>query len=411
VLCTLLLITSLPRPANATDPALARFVGEVLVHNPGLKARALERDSVRREASAAGLFPDPEVAIMVDRVPERMGGEMPMVRYQVSQMLPWPGKLGLMEQALARRADGREALTRVRAFDLERDAKRAYFMLALNAGMRNVNHASRELLTTIANAALARYGAGVGGHHEVVRAEVERNALDVEAVDLDGERVSTVAMLNALRNTDPNTPFPDPPLPAEAEDARPPSLAELVKFADAHRPELAAMRAMQREEATMADLARRERLPDFMTSLWYNQNVGGPDSGGLMVGATLPVFNVRRQNRHAQAADLRAASVGGDLQAMRAMIRFEVADALRRFETANRSLDLVAKLAAPRAQDSFSSSLAAFSSGSVDMVGVLDAWRALQSVESARVQALVARAASIADIERAIAGPMPKATP
>ena len=38
-----------------------------------------------RDASAAGLFPDPEVAIMVDRLPERMAGEMPMVRYQVSQ--------------------------------------------------------------------------------------------------------------------------------------------------------------------------------------------------------------------------------------------------------------------------------------------------------------------------------------
>ena len=36
---------------------------------------------------------------MVDRVPQAMGGEMPMIRYQVSQMVPWPGKLGLMREA------------------------------------------------------------------------------------------------------------------------------------------------------------------------------------------------------------------------------------------------------------------------------------------------------------------------
>ena len=45
------------------------------------------------------------------------------------------------------------------------------------------------------------------------------------------------------------------------------------------------------------------------------------------------------------------------------------------------------------------------------MVGVLDAWRALQSVERARVETLVARAIAVADIERATAGPIQKASP
>ena len=178
------------RPAFAADPALEAFVAQVLQRNPGLKARALERDSVLREASAASLLPDPEISVMLDRVPEHMGGEMPMVRYQVSQMLPWPGKLRLMEEGLTRRADGRTALARTRAVELTREAKRSYFMLTLNAGLRRLNAASRQLLTTIVSSALARYGAGTGGHHEVVRAEVERNALDVEALDLDGDRTS-----------------------------------------------------------------------------------------------------------------------------------------------------------------------------------------------------------------------------
>jgi outer membrane protein, heavy metal efflux system len=414
VLCTvsvtflLVLVTS---AARATDPALARFVAEVLGRNPGLTARGLDRESVRRETDAAGLYPDPELSVMLDNVPERMGGDMPMVRYQVSQMLPWPGKLGLMEQAMARKADGRAAIARVRALDLEQESKRAYLMLCLNAGLREVNHSSRELLTTIANAALARYSAGPGGHHEVVRAEVERNAVDVEAIDLEGERVSTVAMMNALRDRPAETPIADPPLPDPADLGAIPTLTELTRVAEARRPELDTMRAMQREETTMASLARRERLPDFMASLWYNQNIGGPDAGGLMVGATLPIFNVTRQNRRAQAADLRAASAEADLRAMRAMIRFEVSDARRRLETASRSLDFVDKVAGPRAQQSFASSLSAFSTGTIDIVGVMDAWRALQSVEQARVQALVARATAMADVERAIASPIPMRAP
>jgi outer membrane protein TolC len=232
---------------------------------------------------------------------------------------------------------------------------------------------------------------------------VERSALEVEAVDLDSDRTSTVAMINALRNAAADAPFPDPPLPAAGDDRRIPALAELLRLAEARRPELRAMRSMQREESTMAELARRERYPDLMTSVWYNQMLGGPDTLGVMLGARIPLFDVTRQTRRAEASDLRASSVASDLEGMRAMIRFEVAD-LRRFETADRSLELVLEAALPRAEQSLSSSLGGYSTGSVDVVGVLEAWRALQSVERARVEALVARAMAKADKKRARAG-------
>jgi outer membrane protein TolC len=139
--------------------------------------------------------------------------------------------------------------------------------------------------------------------------------------------------------------------------------------------------------------------------------LGAPDTAGVMVGATIPIFNVRRQSRRAEASDLRASSAGNDLAAMRAMIRFEVADALRRLDTANRSLELIVNIAASRAEQSFASSLSGYSTATVDMVGVLEAWRALQSVERARVETLIARAVAVADIEHAIAGPIQKSSP
>jgi outer membrane protein TolC len=411
VVASLLAVALAPVQARAAEPVLDAFVAEVVARNPGLKARVLEHQGVRRDASAEGLWPDPQISVMLDNVPERMGGEMPMLRYQVSQMVPWPGKLRLMEEALLRRADGRAALARGKQLDLIREAKRAYFMLAQNAGMRAVNQSSRNLLTTIAKAALARYGAGTGGHHEVVRAEVEQSALDVEAVDLEGERMATIAMMNALRNARMDTVFPDPPLPSDEDGRTPGRFAELFKLAEARRPELQAMRAMQREELTMASLARRERLPDFMTSVWYNQMLGEPDAMGVMLGTTLPLFTLTRQGRRAEAADLRAESAGSDLEAMRAMIRFETADALRRLQTAKRSLELIARVAEPKAEESFSSSLSGFSTGSIDIVGVLEAWRALQSIERARVEAVVSRSIAAVDLERAIGGAVPRALP
>lgn len=395
---------ALAAPAIAQAPAgVDAFVAEVLERNPTLRARSLARDAAGRAARAAGLWPDPEAAVMFDQFPEHAEeAEPPMIRYQLSQMVPWPGKLALMEKAAQQRTDAAQADAETQRLDLIRDAKRAYWMLLMNERLRRVNAAARGLLDTITNAAVARYAAGTGGHHEVMRAQVEQNANEVEAIDLEGERLAMLAMINALRNAPPQTEM----APLQEPGAAPalPPVARLERFALERRPELGRMRAMQREEAAMAALARRERYPDLMTSVWYNQMLGMPDSAGVMLGATLPLFNLGRQNRLAEASELRAGSAGSELLAMQNMIRFEVADATRRLSTAERTLALVEEVAAPRANQSFVASLAGYSTGAVDIVGVLDAWRALQSIERSRVETLLMRLMAIAEVERAIAG-------
>jgi outer membrane protein, heavy metal efflux system len=388
-------------PTIAAPSAMEAFVAEVLRNNPSLSARTLARAAVDREASAAGFWPDPAVAVMLDNVPEREGGEMPMVRYQLSQMFPWPGKLDLMRAAVARRGDRAQADTDTRRLELVFDARRAYLMLALNAQRREINRGSKSLLDIVQRAALARYGAGVGDHHDVSRSQVERNALDLAAIDLDGERSAVLAMMNALRNKRSDAAIADPILAKDDEPALP-RARKLEALALARRPELKRMRAMQREEGAMAALARRERYPDIMTSVWYNQMLGAPDSGGVMVGAALPVFGARKQNRLAGAADLRSQSVDRDAQAMRAMIRFEVADAARKVRTAAKTLAFLRDVAQKRAQDSFQSGIAGYGAGTLDIVGVLDAWRALQAVELARAEANVMHSMAWAELERAV---------
>jgi outer membrane protein, heavy metal efflux system len=402
---------ALAAAVEPTSHGVDAFVAEVLQRNPSLRARTLGRDAAHYDATAAGLWPDPEAAVMLDRVPKRMDGEMPMVRYQVSQMIPWPGKLGLMRAAAERRTDAASSETTTRTLDLIRDAKRAYWMLLMNKGLRDVNGAGRGLLDTIASAALARYGAGSGAHHDVVRAQVEQSAIDVEAIDLDGERVATVAMLNALRDLPADAVIEEPREPGPDSLLDPPALAQLERRALERRPELEQMRAMRREQESMAALSRRERYPDLMTSFWYNQMLGEPDTAGVMLGVTLPIFNVRRQTRMAQAAELRAGSVSNDIQAMQNMIRFEIADAMRKLVTAARTLELIRNIATPRANQSFVASLAGFSTGTVDMVGVLEAWRSLQTIERARVESVTSRLMAIADLERAIGGSLPGMSP
>jgi outer membrane protein TolC len=389
--------------AAATASALEAFVAEVLERNPSLRAGARRTAAFRHEASAADLWPDPALSVMVDRVPGHEGGEMPMVQYQLSQMIPWPGKLGLMRDAIERQGDAAAAQLEMRRLDLALEARRGYLMLLLNARLREINAASRGLADTIAAAALSRYATGAGGHHEVARAQVEQAALEVEALNLAGERVSALAMLNALRDRPPATTLPDPPAGIETPFGRA-SLAALMDRATRDRPELKAMAAMQREARAMGDLAKRERYPDLMASVWYNQMLGGPDTAGVMLGVTLPLFGVQRQDRRAAAWGSRAAAAGDEAAAMRAMIRAQVAEAYQQAATAARVLDLLRKMALPRAQQSLESALAAYATGALDLTAVLDARRALQSAERAIAAAAVRRELSLAALRRAVGG-------
>lgn len=391
--------------AEAEEDGQDAFVREVLARSPRLRAGVLRRGAFREEARASGTYPDPSVSVMVDRVPNRApeGAEMPMIRYQVAQMVPWPGKLGLMRAAVERQEDAADADVDTQRLELRLSARRGLAMLLLNTRRREINRANRNLTATIASATLGRYSAGLGGHHEVARAQVEISALDIEYIDLEGERVSIVAMLNSLRDRPTDTAIANPTR-ASSPPAEPP-LAALTARAINQRPELRGMRAMQNEALAMANLARKEPYPDLMGSAWVNQMMGAPITVGVMVGGTIPLFGISRQQHRAAAFDARADGAAQDQGAMRAMIRFEVADALVKVETAKRQLDLIENVALPKARESFEASLAGYGASTVDILGVLDARRALQNAERALAEAQVSLQVSLAELERAQGSP------
>ncbi len=392
-------------PARAEDGLLAGYLREVVAKNPTLRARVHQRLASTEEAQASGRWPDPRLSIMVDRLPsDPMTSQTmpPMIQYGVQQMVPWPGKLGFMREAAEAQAAAAGSDVDVRRLDLALEAKRAYWMLALVVRRRAIVQAERALAATLADATLGRYGTGVGGHHDVARAQVEVAALDVQLVDLDGERASAIAMINALRDAPIDAPFADP-RPASTPAPRL-DRAQLTDRALAQRPELRGMRAMQGGMIAMAALERRERWPDPMVGLWYNQMIGMPDSGGAMIGATVPLFGIGRQNHRAAALDAKAEAALEDQAAMRLMIRFEVTDAIVAVETATRQVDLVKTVAMPRARESFQASLASFGAGTADVVAVLDARRSLQTAELVLADAEIRRELAIARLERVVGG-------
>ena len=395
-----------PEPARA-DPACDAYVADVLAHQQTIHAAMLRRDALLSDASGVRIWPDPTLTVMADYLPGSLGTvgvQMPMMRYQLAQMVMWPGKLPAMSDALHSEADAAGAAADTKRLDLTLEARRAFFMLVSNGKRRELNRAARGLAAVITSAAIGRYGSQSGEHHEVARAELEVQALDLELASIEGERKSVLAMINALRNQPPDATFDDPRV-VSWTGPRSFDVEALMTLAIAQRAELRQMTAMQAGMTNMARLARKEPYPDFMVGAWFNQMImGGPHSFGFMLGTTLPTWGIERARFKAEAFDDRARAVADEATAMRAMIRAQVVDALTQFETASRLVTLLEASAMPKARESFDSSLSGYSAGTADIIAVLDARRSLQSTERMLIDARVQREVALALLERAVGG-------
>lgn len=403
--CVVSLLMLTPALA-AADPSADAFVADVLAHNPDVLGLAERRDAYTAEARAAAYWSDPTLTVMADYLPSTNDrSPMPMLRYQLTQAVPWPGKIGFMQEALEHSARGVNASLAERKLELRFRSKQAFFMLVTNRQERTINRAQRDIAATITAAALGRYSAGAGGHHEVARAEVDVQMLDFELASLDNERTSMIAMLDALRNAPPNTPIGEPIAPIWT--------ATLVldegrcsEVAMANRPELHRMDAMRDEARAMGKLARRQPYPDFMVGAWANQMLAEvPPSFGGMVGITLPIFSGPKAHWEGVAYDDRASAAEHEAQAMRAMIRAEVTTAIARFNTTSRQVDLLTGVILPKAHESFDASLAGYGAGTLQITGLLEARRALQNTELALARARALREVAYAEVERAMGAP------
>jgi outer membrane protein TolC len=329
---------------------------------------------------------------------------MPMVRLTATQMLPWFGKRDRMEDVAAREADAVAARAQVTVLDVVAAGKRQYFGLALNREARRINREQRALVDTVVEVSLGRLRSGMGMHHDVLKMQTEATMLDDGVVMLDADRRDMTAMLNALLDRAANAPVGEP------QEVVTPSLkldrAKLVAAALAARPELREMTAMEGAERAMAAAARREYYPDVMVGALYDLKKDQPDTLGAMLGLNVPIWIGTRQRLDVRAAETRASAVERERAGMGAMVGAEIERILARVDAAEARAKLLDLELLPRAQETFDSALAAFPSGTVDVLSLLDSLRTLEAQKLARIGVRVDRELALVDLERAVGAPL-----
>jgi outer membrane protein TolC len=398
-----------PRSSADADPlggssVLERraLVALVLDRNPGLEAqRAAARAALARWPQETAL-PDPIFGY--DLRPRSLGSnEVDTAQdFELSQSLPFPGKRALRgERALA------EADVAANEVDSERVqlaalASRLFDEYWLAERALESNAQQLALIDDAHRIALSRYSTGRASQQDILGVETEQAMLAHRAIELGAERRILAERINTLLHRPAALELPGAPRDLEPERALDLDDRALLTRAIENRPELRARESEVRAREADVALARREFLPDFTLRAGY-EGTWQEDPLKPVVGIQVNVpLQLGRRRAALEEADARLTREKNNLRKLEDRVRLEVASAAERLRESQHLLHISRERLLPAARDRVAGARAAFATGQVTFLELVDAERALRSAEQAELEARASLSVRTAELARAL---------
>ena len=389
---------------RATQPLeLANVYRNARERSPRIAAARALTDAARARAPVARRPPDPQVqfGFMNYTLPGlRPMDVLGMQQLQVMQMLPLPGKLRLAGRVADASANAQAERARDVDWEVRSKAAMAFYDLYVTDRSLGIDRETLRLLQDILRTTESMYRVGEGRQADVLRAQVEIARMVQDTIRMTTMRSAMAARLNAIIDLPAQAMIETPLLPAFPDSM--PGLDGVIRAAVADRP---MVRAGERDlEAATAQtrLARREIWPDPTIGLQYGQRRGMDGTermGSLMIGATLPVFARSRQLRMRDEAAAMQQMSRADLMAMRAETQAAVAEAYSNLTRARNLATLYRTTLLPQAEAAITSAFAAYRTGAVDFMTLLDSRMSLNRYRKELVELEADEGKAWADLE------------
>jgi outer membrane protein, heavy metal efflux system len=364
------------------------LVAEVLRRNPGVAAaRAAWRAALARYPQETALD-DPLLAYSL--APRSVGSHQvdTSQRVEVSQALPFPGKLALRGAVALGEAEAAARDYEAVRLRLAAMASTLYDDWWLAARSLDITRRHLELVRELRPIAVASYESGAATPQEPLRAEIEEADLLHQEVELETERSVAAQQLALLLHMRDGAALPPPPpdfTPLEIEEG---NIATRVEEARAARPELRAADARVASRQAATDLARREFLPDFRLVGGYDTFWDASDqrpSVGIEMNVPLQLAKRRAALDEARA---RLGEVEQERARTEDEVESQVRTALVRLHEARHLLGIARDRMLPAARDRLSAARASFEAGRAEFRDLIDAERELRSAELDEQRAL-----------------------
>jgi outer membrane protein TolC len=392
-----------PLPALQSDASLSNFLMFAILNQPQIEAAyfdwAASVERITRERS----LPDPRLTFESD-ISDVVMSVMPGLMMD----FPGPGKLKAAANAAAAESEMKyfafESSVLQTAFAL----KKAYYQLHFLDARLNVNQQTLNLLADLEKLARTQNEVGKVTLQDVLRAQIEQDRLTTEIENLKDARSPLLARFKAALGLAAEQP--NPPVPQQFEST-PLDLTsdQLWATALARNPRLKAMEADVRRAEASLRLAYKARVPDFSVGLEADAKAS-PVIYTPQLAVTLPVWRDKIEAEIAAAqAGRRAAEAR--LSAEQIALAVEFAEKSFLFREASRTLELLTKRLLPKARQSLDVARAAYLSGRLDFLNLIDAERTLLGFQLTEVEARIQRELVLAELSLLILGQAPAGAP
>ena len=390
-------------PVLSAAASLSELLTFAVMNNPRVEAAYYEWAAAVERITPARSLPDPRLTFEMD-IADTVTSLMPGLMVD----LPGPGKLRAAGDTVA-------AESRVAYFEFEREilrtaleVKTAYYQMHFLEETLRVERETLQLLADLEQLAQQQSAAGRVTLQDVLRAQIARDQVETQIVNLEDSRSALVARLKSALGLGPGDA--DPPIPAAFEpSAGDPQPDQLLATALSQNPGLRALEEDVRRAQSALTLARKSGVPDLGLGLEVDLEAD-PTFVRPSAWMTLPIW---RDKLAAEIAGAQASKRAAEarLSAEQVEIAAELAALLFMLREAVRNDALLADRLVPKARQSLDAARAGYVNGRASFLDVIDAQRTLLAFELSGIEARTRRELALASLSLAIAGVPPPGAP
>jgi outer membrane protein TolC len=384
------------------------LIADVLARNPNLAQMVAAWQAASSKYPQVRSLDDPMLGAMF--APSSFGSSSVESGYriEVSQKIPFPGKLRLRGQGALAEADAAQSDIEDMRIQLIESARLAFFEYYLVDRAIAVNEEALRLLGEFKQTAESRYKTGLAPQQDVLQADVEVGRQRERAVTLERMRKVAAARINTLRSLPPDEPLAKPPQNLKVVP-EPRAVASLRDFALAQRADLKAIQDRIAVEEAALKLALREYYPDVELAAAYDTIMGNGPMRDLAPQVGLRMnLPVRYARRHGAVAEAQAkiAQRHAEYAGRANQIQFQVQEAHEQLLESERVLALYEKTILPAARENVKAAQAAYVTGKTPFLSLIEAQRNLVNLRDRNYEATADYFRRQATLERVIGGPV-----
>jgi len=364
---------------NSPDPNKLQTLEDYIIfaslNNAALKAKFEEWKAALEQIPQAKVLPDPQFTYgKYVRQSDMQMGQMA----SVMQTFPWIGKIESQTDSASAKAKAARQRFKAAKLKLNWQVKKEFFEYLYLKDAIDIAQQNFELIKNFEQIALTKYTTATGSHPDTIRAQIELAKFDEILVSLSEFKKPQAARLNAILNRPAQSSLDWPQKPVISKLTI--NYDQLITLLKEKNPEIVELKWMIESAKNEIKLAKKKFYPDIGVGVEWTQfdksgGNTGHDSVAFVFQMNIPLW---RDSYKAAEMEAKANERKITWQKIDAEnnLTAQVAAVLYEIEETQRKINLYSGII-PKSEELVNASEAAYRSGTVDFLSLVDSQRML----------------------------------